>query len=152
MESTNTTTQVLVDLLRINKDRVEGYKNASYNTNVADLKGIFSSMADESRKNVTDLTKEIIHIHSNSDIEKIANDGLIYKTWLELKAQFAGSSLVIDNLLNCESAEKAVLKAYTVAKNNSFSEHLCELIDRQEESLKKSYEVIRSHRQTYSKN
>jgi uncharacterized protein (TIGR02284 family) len=151
MESTDTTTQVLVDLLRINKDRVEGYKNASYNTNVADLKGVFSSMADESRKNVTDLTKEIIHIHSNSDIEKIANDGLIYKTWLDLKAQFAGSALVIDNLLNCETAEKAVLNAYAVAKNNSFSEHLAELIGRQEESLKTSHEVIRSYRQTYAK-
>jgi uncharacterized protein (TIGR02284 family) len=151
MESTNATTQILVDLLRINKDRVEGYKNASYNTNVADLKGIFSTMADESRKNVTELTKEIIHIHSNSDIEKIANDGHIYKTWLDLKAQFAGSALTIDNLLNCEAAEKAVLNAYALAKNSSFSEHLWELIDRQEESLKKSYEVIRSNRQTYAK-
>jgi uncharacterized protein (TIGR02284 family) len=151
MESTDTTTQVLVDLLRINKDRVEGYKNASYNTTVADLKGIFSTLADQSRKNVTDLTKEIIHIHSHSDIEKVANDGLIYKTWLDLKAQFAGSTLTIDNLLNCESAEKAVLNAYAVAKDNSFSEHLWELIDRQEESLKKSYEVIRSNRLTYAK-
>jgi uncharacterized protein (TIGR02284 family) len=151
MESTDATTQILVDLLRINKDRVEGYKNASYNTTVADLKGVFSSMADESRKNVTDLTREIIHINSNSDIEKIANDGRIYKTWLDLKAQFAGSTLVIENLMNCESAEKAVLDAYAVAKDNSFSEHLWELIDRQEESLKKSYELIRSNRQTYAK-
>lgn len=151
MESTDATTQVLIDLLRINKDRVEGYKNASYNTNVADLKSIFSTMADESRKNVTDLTKEIIHIHSNSDIEKVATDGHIYKTWSDLKARFAGSTLTIDNLLNFESAEKAVLNAYAVAKDNSFSEHLWELIDRQEESLKKSYEVIRSNRLTYAK-
>ncbi len=152
MESTDATTQVLIDLLRINKDRVEGYKNASYNTNVADLKGIFSTMADESRKNVTDLTKEIIHIHSNSDIEKLANDGHIYKTWLELKAQFAGSTFTIDNLINCESAEKAVLSAYAIAKVNSFSDHLWELIARQEESLKKSYEIIRANRLTYAKN
>jgi len=151
MELTNTTTQVLVDLLRINKDRVEGYKNASYNTTVADLKGVFSAMADESRKNVTDLTREIIHINSSSDIEKIANDGHIYKAWLDLKAQFAGTTLTIDNLLNCEAAEKAVLDAYAVAKGNFFSEHLWELIDRQEESLKKSYELIRSNRQNYAK-
>lgn len=151
MDSTDVTTQILLDLLRINKDRVELYKNASYKTTVADLKGVFSVLADESRKNVTDLTKEIIHIHSNSDIEKVVNDGHVYKAWLDLKVQFSGSSLTIDNLLNCEAAEKAVLSAYATTKSNSFGEHLRELIDRQEESLKKSYELIRSNRQTYAK-
>jgi uncharacterized protein (TIGR02284 family) len=149
MESTNEITQVLIDLLKINKDRVEGYKKASYNTSLADLKGVFCSMADESRKNVTDLTKEIIHI--NPSVKEIVNAGKIYKAWMDMKAKFDGSSITTENLLNCEFAEEAVLDAYKIAKDNSFSQHLVELIGRQEESLKTSHEVIRSYRQSYAK-
>lgn len=50
MESTHEVIQVLIDLVMINRDRVEGYKMVSYKTDHADLKGVFSAMADISRK------------------------------------------------------------------------------------------------------
>ena len=43
-------TQVLNGLLKINNDRIEGYQNAAGGTCESDLKTIFTSMADESKK------------------------------------------------------------------------------------------------------
>ena len=55
METTSTILEVLSDLLKINRDRVEGYKKASYNTTDPGLKALLANMADQARKNVTDI-------------------------------------------------------------------------------------------------
>ena len=51
--------EVLNGLLQINNDRVEGYQKAAEETPELDLKTVFKSMADESKKNASELIREI---------------------------------------------------------------------------------------------
>ena len=141
--------QVLNDLVRINKDRVEGYKRASYDTSVSDLKALFCNMADESRKNITSLTREAIAAQGNP-INELTPIGRIYNAWLTSQLKFEGENN--DSVLNtCEFIELASLNAYKASKLSSLSSHLIELIEHQEQSLETSYNVIRAYRRVYAK-
>lgn len=149
MNSTHETLLVLNDLLRINKDRVEGYKKASYDTSVSDLKALFCNMADESRKNITALTRETMDAKVNP-LNESTFTGKIYKAWIASQLKFTGENN--DSVLNsCEFVELAALNAYKASKLSSLSSHLTELIERQEQSLETSYNVIRAYRRVYAK-
>lgn len=150
MKSIDEITEVLSDLMRINKDRVEGYKRASYDTSLSDLKSLFCDRADESRKNITELMKEIMILNWAPEMNEIADAGDIYKTWMDIKANFSGNN--INHVLNsCEFAEVAVLNAYKEARVGSSNTQIEELIERQEQSLKTSYEGIKAYRHVYTK-
>jgi uncharacterized protein (TIGR02284 family) len=150
MESISEVVGVLNDLLKINKDRVESYKKASYDTSDPGLKALFWNMADQSRKNITDITKEIIHHHGSSESPEATSAAKIYDAWADFKAKFSGSS--VKNVLTaCESREAEVLHAYKKAKVKPFSASLIDLIERHEQSLRSSHEVIRVYQQAYSK-
>jgi uncharacterized protein (TIGR02284 family) len=149
MESTVTILEVLGDLLKINRDRVEGYKKASYNTSDAGLKALFSTMADQARKNVTDIMKEIILHKGSIDTVELTNTGKLYKVWLTFKGQFSSHS--IKNILTlCESREAAAMSIYQKAKKKSFGVQLERLIEQHAVSLKSSHEVIKVYKQAYT--
>ena len=56
MKKTDVSGVMLNDLLKINTDRVERFKKASYDTRDSELKCVFYTIADESRKNITDIS------------------------------------------------------------------------------------------------
>jgi uncharacterized protein (TIGR02284 family) len=150
MESISEIVGVLNDLLKINRDRVENYKKASYDTSDPGLKALFWNMADQSRKNITDITKEIIHHNGSSESSETTPATKIYDAWVDFKAKFSGSS--VKNVLTaCESREVEVLHAYKKAKVKPSSAPLIDLIERHEQSLRSSHEVIRVYQQAYSK-
>lgn len=150
MKRTDTAIVTLHDLLKINTDRVERYKKASYDTRNPELKSVFSTIVDESRKNITDISTLLMKRYGNPELSKTNRGGKIYKSWVDVKAKFNGT--VRNNLLNsCEFGEMAALAAYTMAKIDSSNSYILELIDRHQESLKASLEVIKSYRQAYDK-
>lgn len=142
--------EVLNDLLRVNQDRVEGYKLAGYNARDLDLKTLFSDMADESRKNITEITREIIHRYGNSALNKTTQTGKIYRAWMDVKSKFVGSS-VKSLLASCEYGEVTAMHAYRVAKSNLSNSQLIELIERQEQTLLSAHDIISNYRKVYSK-
>ena len=149
MESTSTILEVLSDLLKINRDRVEGYKKASYNTTDPGLKALLANMADQARKNVTDIMKEIIQHHGNTESVEITHAGKLYGVWATFKNKFSGNS--IKNVLTlCESREAAALHIYQKARKRSFGIQLARLIEQHAHSLKSSHEVIKVYRQAYT--
>jgi len=85
MESNAEVVEVLHNLMKINKARVEAYKNASYNTSDPGLKGLFGNMADQSRKNITDIIKEIINHNGSEDISEATSGNKIYEAWENFK-------------------------------------------------------------------
>ena len=146
MESVTEIIEVLNNLLKINKARVETYKNASYGTSDPGLKGLFRNMADQSRKNVTDITKEIINHNGSPDSTEPTNK--IYDAGENFKAKLSGKS--IKRVLSlCEVREAAVLHEYKKTKLKKFSGQLTDLIERHEQSLKSSHEVISVYKQAY---
>jgi len=150
MELNSEVIDVLNNLLKINKARVDTYKNASYGTSDPGLKGLFRNMADQSRKNVTDITKEIINHNGSTDSNESTNADKIYDAWENFKAKLSGES--IKSVLSlCEVREAAVLHEYKKAKLKRFSVQLTDLIERHEQSLKSSHEVISVYKQAYIK-
>lgn len=150
MTSVFNKTNVLTELVKINQDRVQCYRDASYNTTESDLKHLFWSNADESRKNVTDLSKMIWsapEIYSSSDITKQSE---IYQVWLQAKGELTGTSFY-HQLTCCESIEMAALKAYMLVDLELFRPHAAELVQRQLHSLRVTYGVLLAYKKSYGK-
>lgn len=149
MKNNDQSISILSDLLQINHDRVEGYKKLGYNSDVYELKSLFSNMADESRKNITNIKKEIMRRFEEISLTDSTLGGEVYGAWHKVTNKYTGSSSA--SILNsCEIGEIAILHAYKVALDLA-PESIHELIETQEQSLNTSYEVIKAYRQAYNK-
>jgi len=136
-------------LIKINKERLEAYKRADKEISNSELKAIFRKMADESQKNITDLTIEIMNHHQIPDTSTCVSANEIYDGWLKVNPVFTNDDFKF--ILNlCELTENAILNAYSKANTNLTDILTCELIRRQEDSLKSSLEVIMTYRDAYA--
>src|ERR1700712_1740886 len=106
--------EILNDLLKINNDRVEGYSKASGEINDIDLKTVFLSMADESRKIASELVREIRKSGGEAQSSSTTAAGKIYRTWMDVKSTFTGKDRQA-TLNSCEFGEDAAQKAYKEA-------------------------------------
>jgi len=139
---------LLTDLLKINADRVERYKKAGYNILDTELKSVFYTIADESRKNITDISLLIMKSFGEGSASEPVRTGKVYRDWVEVNSRFNGN----DNLLSaCEFGEMVTIAAYTQAKDEATHQSTVELLDRQLDALKISLEIIKSYRQSYDK-
>jgi len=140
--------QVLNDLLKINNDRIEGYEKASEEVFEFDLKTIFRGMADDSRKNASALTSEIIKQGGAADINQTTASGKIYRIWMDVKSTLAGNDRH-STLSLCEYGEDAAQSAYKEAlRHTELPASLRELILDQQISLKAAHDTIKRYRDT----
>ena len=140
--------QVLNDLLKINNDRVEGYEKAIEEVFEFDLKTIFRGMAEESRKNSSALTREIIRLGGAADINQTTASGKIYRVWMDVKSSLTGNDRH-STLSLCEYGEDAAQAAYKEAlRNKELTSPLRELILDQQISLKEAHDTIKRYRDT----
>lgn len=141
-------TEVLNDLIRINNDRTAGYINASEEARDidVDLEATFHTMADESRKYVAALSKEVSRL-GGEPATGTTNSGKIYRTWMDVKAAFSGKDRQAI-LESCEFGEDAAQKAYkeALASDAEMSADTRQLITGQQSSLKTSHDIIKKFR------
>src|ERR1700710_2266995 len=109
------TIEVLNDLVTINNDRIVGYERALEETDTqdADLKALFTSMIDESRKIRIDLAGEVQALGGEFEAGTTVS-GKIYRAWMDVKAVFTGHDRHAV-LSNCEAGEDAAQRAYKSA-------------------------------------
>lgn len=145
IEKKEAVADVINDLIRINNDRIEGYKKAIAEINEEDepdLKGLFNRMIAESLQFKSQL--EPIVAVNDGDIAKDALfTGKLYRTWMGVKAFLtAGGKRTI--LSSCETGEDAVQHAYEQALDNKdLPENVQALIKEQKSILKGSHDMIR---------
>jgi uncharacterized protein (TIGR02284 family) len=150
MKKSDNSIRLFNDLLKINTERVERYKRASYDTHDVELKSVFGTIADESRRNITDITRFVMLHYEGAEVSKFTRAGKIYRYWVDAKSKFNGT--LRNNLLNsCEFGEMAALAAYRMAEMESVNPHAHELIAHQQESMKVSLSIIRSYRQAFDR-
>ena len=136
-------TEVLNDLLRINNDRVEGYKKAGQETKEQDLISLFGKMQAESDRIANSLIKEIANVGGEPDAGGTTNPGKIYRVWMELKATFNGKDRK-GVLSACEFGEDAAQNAYrTALADKELPETLRAIIRAQQVQLKVSHDAIK---------
>ncbi|SRR5690554_814506 len=129
--------EVLNDLVKINNDRVDGYKKAIENLQPedGDLKIIFHEKIRESQTFHSELTAEVALLG-----EEIAKGtlalGKIYRAWMDFGAFLtAGDRKIVLN--NCERGEDAAIVAYNTALESD------ELTPNQREVLLSQLEIIK---------
>jgi len=154
MEVNENLIEVLNDLIRINNDRIAGYKRAADEADDADvdLKAIFHRMADESRQYISELTREVVKLGGEPATGTTAS-GKIYRAWMDVKATFTGSDRLAV-LSSCEFGEDAAQKAYQEAltSDDTLSIDIRQLISNQKASLRVSHDTIKKLRDAHKDN
>jgi uncharacterized protein (TIGR02284 family) len=148
MNRNNENAEILNDLIQINNDRIEGYERAIKDTGMGDndLRGLFQSMANESRQYVAELQQYVVR-----EGEEPAKDttvrGKIYRAWMDVKATFSGHDRK-SILESCEYGEDAAQRAYERALEDSedVSPDVAHLIMDQKMKLRQSHDKIRALR------
>jgi uncharacterized protein (TIGR02284 family) len=142
--------EVLNDLIKINKDREEGYVKASHELTPAEhnLRGVFERKAQESRNNVLQLQHKAEEIGADAVNEEIADEGSmtgkIYRVWMDLKNAFSGNEKK-SVLESCETGERAAQKCYAHALDDKeLPEDVSNIIREQKQSIDASREEMKT--------
>ncbi len=144
-------TEVLNDLIRINRDRISGYETAAENLEEGDavLKTLFYQLSDESQKLNEELSSEV-RAFGGEPAESTTLSGKIYRTWMDIRDAFSADDAQTA-LDSCEYGEDAAQKAYTdaIEASRDFPESVQSIIRNQRSILKASHDLIRNKRDEY---
>jgi uncharacterized protein (TIGR02284 family) len=148
MQQNKETIEVLNDLIRINNDRINGYRKAADESRDidVDLRAIFNRMRDESQQYVAELTAEVGKLGGEPATGTTVS-GKIYRAWMDVKATFTGKDR--HSLLEaCEYGEDAAQKAYeeALASDAALPTNVRQLIANQKAALRTSHDLIKQYR------
>lgn len=141
--------EVINDLIRINKDREEGYVKASRELTPAEhnLRGVFERKAQESRNNVMQLQHKAVEVGAQAGEEPESGGsitGAIYSVWSDLKRAFSGDDAKAI-LKSVETGEQAAQKCYCQAlDDNELPDDVCEVLREQKSHIEESEREIKS--------
>ncbi|HYD22358.1 MAG TPA: PA2169 family four-helix-bundle protein [Flavipsychrobacter sp.] len=146
------TVEILNDLVRINNDRIEGYRRAINEAKDldVDLKATFEGMERESEGHKQELI-EHIRKHGGSVAPGTTTSGKIYRAWMDVKATFTGHDRKAI-LASCEFGEDAAQRAYEAALGDEGLDADCRpLVSEQQRSLKNSHDLIKRYRDSHDR-
>jgi uncharacterized protein (TIGR02284 family) len=150
MKTNEKTAEVVNDLIEINNDRIVGYEKAAKETDVkdADLRAIFTEMANESRGYVSELSKYVYRT-GEEPADGTTKRGKIYRVWMDVKATFSGKDRKAI-LASCEFGEDAAQRAYVAALSSDaeLPADIRQVIMDQKSKLKRSHDSIKKLRDT----
>ncbi len=152
MQSNEATVEILNDLIKINNDRIEGYKraiNESKDLDV-DLKAVFEGMIRESETYKAELNDKNVETGDVPE-ESTTSSGKIYRAWMDVKATFTGSDRK-SILSSCEFGEDAWRRAYEQGINTTadIDPMVKALITEQYNAQKKSHDLIKKYRDAHA--
>jgi uncharacterized protein (TIGR02284 family) len=110
--------EALNTLIEINHDRIEGYRTAAEETDVADLSEFFLQFSATSHKCNKELTEEVRRL-GGTPLEGTRMTGKLHRVWMDFKAIVTGKSR--DSILSsCEYGDQTALETYDdVIKNDA---------------------------------
>ena len=152
MKRNEKTIEVLNDLIRINRDRLEGYETAAREKKYIepDVRNTFYTMSVEGRSFVNDLHAEVLRL-GGVPISGSTISGKLYLFWLDMRSEWLIGFTGNDGyalLTAAEVGEEAVQKAYRQALSLGVElpENIERLIERQSFRLKRSHALIQKYR------
>jgi uncharacterized protein (TIGR02284 family) len=118
MATSESVNGLIGDLIEINNDRVAGFEKVieDINDENVDLKSVFAEYAQQSRKNVQELSAiagSAPHLEDDKSVS-----GTLHRVWIDVKSLFGGSDRA-SILSEAERGEDAIKKAYQDALNNN---------------------------------
>lgn len=108
---------VLNTLIEINNDRIEGYEVASKETEVSDLKSLFSNLIATSKKCKIELIEEVGRL-GGTPAEGTRTTGKFFRAWMDVKAALTGKDRKA--ILNsCKYGEEVAVGTYDKVLDNN---------------------------------
>lgn len=136
--------EILNDLVKINNDRIEGYRKATENLqeNNPQLVNLFNQLQQQSQQYNQELSSQIHALGGTPASDSTTTSGKLYRAWMDVKATFGGDDAV--GILNsCVGGEDAASKAYQNAlASNELGVECNSLIARQHEQQMKAHNEI----------
>lgn len=130
-------------LLCINNDRVEGYKSALYEAKEADIKIMFSTLAQTSLECKKELVQELKKLGGKKN-NGYRETGKFFSIWIEMKKAIKKDDRKAI-LYSCKYGENVVLKEYQKIINESvyrISPEEQSVLNKQYDLLKADYERV----------
>ena len=146
MASLENSTGVIGDLIEINNDRVAGFEKAieDINDENIDLKALFEEYAQQSRKNVQELSALAGSAPQLEDDNSVS--GTLHRAWIDIKSLFGGSDRA-GILSEAERGEDAIKKAYKDAlASQSLTSDALEVVSSQASGINAAHDKIKALR------
>lgn len=132
-------------VIRINKDRIEGYQKAADETKDENLKNLFNRLASDSVRYRDELTAYLTNL-GGDPAEDTTQQGKVYRAWMDVKAAVTGHDRKAI-IASCEFGEDAALEAYDDAlKSEEVPSDAREILQRQRLEIQKSHDNIKAMR------
>lgn len=139
--------EVLNTLIEINNDRIEGYETASHETEEAELRTLFSQLAQTSHECTDELVEEVEDM-GGTPIEGTKVTGKFFRAWMDVKAALTGKDRKA--ILNsCEYGEDVAVHTYKKVLEDDANELTSDqitLIEEQYELIKADHDTVKSLR------
>lgn len=113
MENQINNPEIINDLIKINNDRIEGYKTASdlaNNMGVDSLGGIFGKYMQQSKQFIEELTP-YVKLEGEEPTESTMMSGKLFRMWMNVKVNVSGNDKR-SLLESCEKGEDAFKETY----------------------------------------
>ena len=134
------TIDALNELVEINNDRIKGYEKAAENSDERDLKILFSTFKQTSKRCLDELNSEINQFGGKATKETNGS-GKFFRSWMDFKASLTGNDRKA--ILNsCEYGEKSADETYQRILNDE-SEYLS---PQQQSMIKEQHNQLKSDR------
>lgn len=145
MNNENKNIEILNDLIKINNDRISGYKKSIETLSPVDeeLAVIFTGLISQSEKYKDELMKvmQLLGYHAEQGTTVL---GDIYRKWIDLKTIFTGDDRH-SILRNCELGEEAAQQAYQSAlEQENLAVEIQDILENQKMELQAAYNHIKS--------
>jgi uncharacterized protein (TIGR02284 family) len=142
----------LNELVRINNDRIEGYQRASKETDDADLRMLFTEMAQQSQQYRDELASMVTSM--GGDVAQGTTvSGKFYRVWMDVKAMLSSNDRKAA-LENCEFGEDVALESYETALESgiNFPDNTRSSLRKQKEGIQRSHDKIKQMRDATQRN
>jgi uncharacterized protein (TIGR02284 family) len=146
MANSSSAAGVINDLIEINNDRVAGFEKVieDIKDDNTDLKALFAEYAQQSRKNVQQLSAiagSAPHLETDNSVS-----GTLHRVWIDVKSLFGGSDRA-GILSEAERGEDAIKKAYQDAlSSGALSTESEEAVQSQAKQINAAHDQIKALR------
>lgn len=142
--TTKSTIKILNDLITINKDGQEGFREAAENVKNHELKTLFSQYSLQRSKFAGELQQIVLSLGEEPDTTSDLASAL-HRGWIDLKASFTkGSDHAV--LAEAERGEDHAVAAYRDALEEELPEPVRSLVSEQATAVQAAHDDIRDRR------
>ena len=141
--------EVMNTLIEINNDRIEGYETASKETKDAELKTLFSSLIQTSKKCRQELVDEVQKLDGVPEVGT-KTTGKFFRVWMDTKAALTGNNRK-SILESCEYGEDVASRTYNKAIRNNQDDLTVDektMIGLQYSLIKADHDIVKGLRDT----